>query len=247
MGRKKLTYEFVFGKFLKAGCVLLETIYINARTAMRYICKCGNEAEITYDNFSRGQRCRDCCGTKKLTIEFVMEEFLKAGCKLLETVYINTRTLMRYICSCGNESKINYNSFKSGSRCCDCGCNKKLTIELARDFFSKAGCKLLETVYINANTVMRYICNCGNESSISYNSFKSGHRCSMCKNKTERIVKDFLEEQYSNIISQPKFEWCKNKKCLPFDFLIDHLKILIEVDGRQHFKQVSKWVRYSKL
>lgn len=33
----------------------------------------------------------------------------------------------------------------------------------------------------------------------------------------------------------------KIKRLLPFDFLLDDLQILIEVDGRQHFVQVSNW------
>ena len=36
-------------------------------------------------------------------------------------------------------------------------------------------------------------------------------------------------------------EWCKNKQCLPFDFAIEELKIIIELDGPQHFKQISNW------
>lgn len=238
---EKLIIEFVKEQFLKAGCKLLETVYINSKSLMRYICNCGEESEIRYYDFKSGHRCSKCGGSEKLTIEFVKQEFLKAGCKLLETVYVNVRTLMRYICSCGNESKITYGNFSQGNRCANCGGKNKLTIGFVKEFFSKAGCVLLETIYVNARTLMRYICDCGNESKITYDSFRQGHRCSICRNKTERIVKDFLEEKYSNIISQQKFEWCKNKFLLPFDFLLDDLNIIIEVDGPQHFIQVSNW------
>ena len=33
-----------------------------------------------------------------------------------------------------------------------------------------------------------------------------------------------------------------NVKHLPFDFVIEERKIIIELDGPQHFKQVSNWV-----
>jgi len=33
----------------------------------------------------------------------------------------------------------------------------------------------------------------------------------------------------------------QKKKHLPFDFCIQEHKIIIELDGRQHFKQVSNW------
>jgi very-short-patch-repair endonuclease len=46
---------------------------------------------------------------------------------------------------------------------------------------------------------------------------------------------------YSNLIKQYKVEWCKNKSYLPFDFCIEEYKIIIELDGNQHFNQVSNW------
>ena len=44
-----------------------------------------------------------------------------------------------------------------------------------------------------------------------------------------------------NIRRQARFEWCKNKTRLPFDFCIKHYKLIIELDGPQHFKQISNW------
>ena len=36
-------------------------------------------------------------------------------------------------------------------------------------------------------------------------------------------------------------KWCKKKSYLPFDFVIPEHNIIIELDGRQHFTQVSNW------
>jgi len=39
-------------------------------------------------------------------------------------------------------------------------------------------------------------------------------------------------------------EWCKNHltgRCLPFDFVLYDRKIIIELDGPQHFVQVRNW------
>ena len=46
---------------------------------------------------------------------------------------------------------------------------------------------------------------------------------------------------YPTLKRQYKVEWCKNKICLPFDFAIEEFKIIIEIDGPQHFTQVSNW------
>ena len=45
------------------------------------------------------------------------------------------------------------------------------------------------------------------------------------------------------------YDWCRNPdttKFLPFDFVIEALKVIIELDGPQHFKQVRNWMNPSK-
>jgi very-short-patch-repair endonuclease len=68
-----------------------------------------------------------------------------------------------------------------------------------------------------------------------------GHWCSCRKHKTELKLYDILILIYPTLVQQFKEEWCKRIKCLPFDFCIPELKIIIELDGRQHFQQVSNW------
>ncbi len=80
-----------------------------------------------------------------------------------------------------------------------------------------------------------------------------GNWCPVCKNKTERKLFEWLTQKYSPTIRPPykiikefKPKWCKNqetkrKRRLPFDFLIKELNLIIELDGAQHFKQVSNW------
>jgi very-short-patch-repair endonuclease len=79
---------------------------------------------------------------------------------------------------------------------------------------------------------------CGNDYK-KYLSKNSG--CPHCQNKTETILYEYLYNIYLNIIKQYKVDWCKNIRFLPFDFCIKENKIIIELDGRQHFEQVSNW------
>ena len=65
--------------------------------------------------------------------------------------------------------------------------------------------------------------------------------CSFCVNKTEQILSDKLKEIYITLEGQYKVDWCKNIRCLPFDFVIEERKIIIELDGKQHFEQIGKW------
>lgn len=69
----------------------------------------------------------------------------------------------------------------------------------------------------------------------------AGNGCSQCCNKTESYLYDTLKDTYPDLILQFKKKWCKKKFQLPFDFCLLKYKIIIELDGRQHFQQVSNW------
>lgn len=70
---------------------------------------------------------------------------------------------------------------------------------------------------------------------------KSGYWCPYCVNKTETKLYSIMKELFPSIIHQFKVDWCKNKTYLPFDFCIPEYKIIIELDGPQHFTQVMDW------
>ncbi len=126
-GKKKLTFEYVKKYFEDHDCELYEIEYIDARTKMRYRCKCGNKkCEINFKDFKTGRRCIKCSGKEKHTFKFVQKYFEDHNCKLLETEYINAITPMKYECDCGNpDCKINFNNFKTGRRCKECGIKKQ--------------------------------------------------------------------------------------------------------------------------
>jgi very-short-patch-repair endonuclease len=46
---------------------------------------------------------------------------------------------------------------------------------------------------------------------------------------------------YPKIVTQFKQEWCKKTSYLPFDFCVEEYKIIIELDGPQHFQQIANW------
>ena len=118
---KKLTYEYVYNYFKERGCELLESEYINARTKMKFECKCGNISDIIWNSFKQQNAyCRKCSGTEKLTYEYVNNYFKEQNCELLESEYINAKTKMKYRCKCGNEHTTNWNNFQRGKRCINC-------------------------------------------------------------------------------------------------------------------------------
>ena len=75
---------------------------------------------------------------------------------------------------------------------------------------------------------------------------KRGHWCPNCVNKTETKLLNYLLHPFPKISSQFKQEWCKKTRYLPYDFCIPDLKLIIELDGAQHFRQVHNWDSYTK-
>ncbi len=73
------------------------------------------------------------------------------------------------------------------------------------------------------------------------NRVAAGTGCIWCINKTESMLYNYLKVFYPCTEKQLKLDGCKNKYYLPFDFYIPQLKVIIELDGLQHFKQVSNW------
>ena len=63
--------------------------------------------------------------------------------------------------------------------------------------------------------------------------------------KGESRIANYLNEHQISYQRQYKFEDCRNKNLLPFDFAIlyptKELKCLIEYDGEQHYKFVKHW------
>ena len=99
-------------------------------------------------------------------------------------------------------------------------------------------------IFLNSSKKYIFDCNtCDNQFKIKLYNVNNGRWCSFCKKKTETKFMKWFEKSFKKITleNQPLFDWCKNIKKLPFDFKIVIFNLLIEVDGIQHFKQVSNW------
>jgi len=95
---------------------------------------------------------------------------------------------------------------------------------------------------IASHSYVEWKCNKGHIWSTRINQRTSNKcGCPICDNKTEQKIFDILIKFLPTIKRQFKVEWCKNKTYLPFDFVLENDKIIIELDGPQHFHQISNW------
>lgn len=84
-------------------------------------------------------------------------------------------------------------------------------------------------------------CSCGQKFNVKVDGLIAGKtRCNDCvskESKFELMTRKWLEEHKIYFEREYKFLDCKNKRCLPFDFMVkmNQQIVLIEVDGFQHF------------
>jgi len=142
---------------------------------------------------------------KKLTIEYVRDEFLKEWYILLTKVYINNTQKLEYICPEGHRHSITWGNWSMGKRCPYCCGNITLSIEFIRKSFEVEGYILLTNIYINNTQKLEYICPNGHRHSMSWNNWKNGHRCLFCtgsiKLTIEEIKKSF-EKCYYELLTK---------------------------------------------
>jgi hypothetical protein len=91
-----------------------------------------------------------------------------------------------------------------------------------------------------------FICNvCDHSFPMTCINVKTGYWCPFCRNKTEAKLKCFLDSDYPGMFQyQYKPKWLYNPatKCYSaFDFGDESEKLIIELDGDQHFYDIEAW------
>ncbi len=109
-------------------------------------------------------------------------------------------------------------------------CN--LNVDNPRDVFKSSSeiykfeCTICGNIFeMRPNTITYYNCWCS---------------CTIFKTST-KLFEWFNNNYDLKIEKEKRFGWCKNERCLPFDFCIEEHKIIVEMDGLQHFIQVMNW------
>lgn len=132
------------------------------------------------------------------------------------------------------------------SKKCDHCFKKSFASNKKSEFWAESNIVLPRYVTKNSGKKYEFICNkCDRIFKMSPRDINRGCWCPNCVNKTHKKLKDWLTDkiQFASI-SEKTFNWCKNKKTnrhYRFDEYLKEIKCVIELDGNQHFKQVSNW------
>jgi very-short-patch-repair endonuclease len=162
-----------------------------------------------------------------------------------------------FICDCKHEFKKSIKNVSISEKCEYCSGQKLCQDNECDDCFNKsfASHSMLKfwinkdninprNIFKCSDTKCWFKCENNHEFDISLSNLANNRWCPICKNKCEQKLFDKLKDKFPNIQAQFRADWCKNdltNKHLPFDFVIVEHNIIIELDGRQHFEQVSNW------
>ena len=228
-----------------------QVIYFTTKNRVKIICKLhpNNDYKTKPLMYNMSHRCPICAGNKKLTT-FEYKEKIKNLPVICLDEYINNETPILHKCTkCGHEWKIRPASFlRNKPQSCPI-CSHKIQNENQRFKLDDVNKKLKEKeksliclIYKGMHDKSKFEClKCGHRWwAFSNNVINSNNGCPNCHSSSyETVISDWLTNHNIKFIREYKFQDCKNKNLLPFDFYIPKCNILIEMQGVQHFKPVK--------
>jgi len=221
-----------------------------------YCNDCGYIFRQTVDNhINKKCRCPKCVGrNNKLSITEILEKSKeKHNGKLIliniKKEYYPIKSDVLVECKeCDYIFTQRLSAHLNGHGCSNCvNLKKKIPINILLERFKKIhGDKFIyldsfEKKYKDGKSKIDIFCNsCKKIFFQRICTHLEGHSCPFCKeSKGEKLIAKFLEKHLIQYSRQHKFDNCKNKQKLPFDFYLSDFKICIEFDGEQHFKPIE--------
>lgn len=204
-------------------------------------CRNGHEFPSPYHTVSRGFGCRRCAGSFPKSPEDYHKLAEEKGFKWLGSQVKNTNTKTQWVCPKGHLANAAYGEIYSGKGCYEC---VKIPAEDYHGLAQKKGLRWMGEKVINVKTKTTWVCIYKRHHwEATYTRVKASNGCPSCFHLStyEKRVETFLRQLGIHYERQKKFEACKDKRPLRFDFylIINNIRLLIEVDGQQHFHPVS--------
>jgi very-short-patch-repair endonuclease len=204
--------------------------------------------------------------SETLNLEKVKEIIEESGeFFLLDNEFKNQLTPLKLKHSCGHEFTRSLKDFKRGKKSCpSCSVYNgvKLTFNEMQRFVASSTQREYKVVskeqgYQNSRISKLTIVHktCGHTFPMTFANFKQGKRCPHCaaksqESKAAQLLKKLFESLKINFEEEKKFDECKNEffdSHLRFDLFLPDVKILIEIDGEQHFIPVKRFGGEQKL
>ena len=228
------------------------SVRCDRRVRVTLRCKCGRVFEIPWYHIVNrvNDVCRKCAYRNLYNgLDDVKIEYVRRGYKPLFDYYKDSKTPMPCENAEGYRGMLSYNVMTSGYSFEVFRPSNPFVIYNMDLYVEKYGngCKVITRDLGDVKTLddvaIRVACACGVEYDVNWTSFSSQSvfRCTKCSRKQssyELMTERHLESVGIEFVKEHRFDDCRNKYALPFDFAVikdGAVALLIEVDGRQHF------------
>jgi len=258
-------------KYVKDKSLNLREIAISSGIKLTFTCgECSHDFDASLDHVRNGKWCAYCKNKKRCADENCVHcfnnsfashhkaKFVKDKSINLLEIAISANKDLEFMCDkCNHVFVANVGSIVCGDNGCPFCYNRQRCLEedckhcYQNSFASHPNSSYLKDKTINPRTLAKFcndkhefICKQGHNFSMQIRAISSGAWCPKCINKTETKLGTFLETLYTDVIHQSKKDFCKHPKTnrlLWYDFELPSTKIIIELDGMQHFTQISNW------
>ena len=232
---------------------LVSTSYIDCKHKLKFVCKIHNDKiqEKTLDDIiTQNGRCKYCYYDTIGDRCRISDDVLNDLCVQKNLIYVdrfvkNQETYIHYICPIHKnkeKQEISLTHLKNKVAGCPyCFGWYKNTIDFINEIKSIHPYITIVGEYNGSESHIDCECMiCGHKWSPVARSLKNGEGCPSCKmSKGEKRIKLFLDQNNISYIYQNKFDTCRDKFPLPFDFYLPEYNLVVEYDGEQHFHPVD--------
>lgn len=225
--------------------------YINNKTKITITCSVHGDFQQEPSSHLKGSGCVQCANS---AMSFTQESFIEKA-KTIHgekydyslVKYKNTKSKIRICCMKHGVFQQSPEKHLLGNICPECRANSQYH-SLKAGFIKKA--KKLhgelysyeKTDYIHSGAKTIITCKKHGDFEQLMRSHLRGHGCPVCSmSHGESAINVFLNSQNIAFETQKTFTDCRSNHnaLLRFDFFVPSLNLLIEYDGKQHFKPVE--------
>ena len=236
--------------------ILLSEKYKNQKEKLKLKCKCGEIFYVTFDNFLRKshRQCKNCGYKNGAKLNALSnEQFLNRLLKIITDDYLvvecnyknqKSKIVLKHKV-CGHRFSKTALKLSQGQYVCPmCKGNKKKTFEELQLEIQNISSELKLVGFKNSDNLEILHIPCGKIVKRTLYEVRKhkGIFCPLCKSSFGvREIRKYLSNNNIEFKEEYRFENCKFKKELPFDFYLPKYNICIEFDGEHHERPLTHW------
>lgn len=262
---------YVFNGYTKTFYVYAKDLMPKSARKIKAVCDyCGEEYDVSYSVLMNGRlksdkdACCHCAAIKanELSREKRAKKYIgkaremcdKKGYVLLteESDYTDIKMKVDIYCEKHGKQSIWLETLLRGCGCRQCaielrakGLANNQNDVLAYINSTNGNVLLNPEDYRNNHSKLKIQCACGNIYETTLSLFQRGvntcFSCSCKESSGEKIIREFLENHKITFEQEKRFDDCRDKKPLPFDFYLPEHNLIIEFDGQVHFIDIDGW------